>query len=111
MAPESPQKMTKAASASQTSGVNRFWEKITAAKTKRFFTHWRGRSETTAARKRFTSRPRALARKLGGGLDGPLRGLPQRCAGGAGARTSMRSQELFLRQAPRAGGQTGAVST
>jgi hypothetical protein len=41
--------MAKAASAGQMSGLKRFCEKVTAAKTKRFFTHCRGRSEVTAA--------------------------------------------------------------
>src|SRR5437867_8132980 len=53
-APERPQKITKAARAGQTRGVSRFWEKMTAAKTKRFLTHWRGRSETTTAARRLT---------------------------------------------------------
>jgi hypothetical protein len=34
--------------------VNRLCEKISPAKTKRFFAHWRGRSETTAATARLT---------------------------------------------------------
>src|SRR5713226_1682794 len=51
MAPLSPQKMTKAATARQASGVNTCCAKTTPAKTKRFLTHWRGRSDLrTAAR-------------------------------------------------------------
>src|SRR5437868_7105517 len=49
MAPLSPQKITKAATARQTSGVNICWAKTTPAKTKRFLTHWRGRSDVRTA--------------------------------------------------------------
>src|SRR6266511_2745495 len=42
--------MTKAPRAVQASGVSICWEKMTPAKTKRFLTHWRGRSEARRAR-------------------------------------------------------------
>src|SRR5262252_430694 len=42
--------MAKAPNAIQTSGVSICWEKITPAKTKRFLTHCRGRSEARRAR-------------------------------------------------------------
>src|SRR5262245_13544383 len=46
------------------SGVKRFWEKITAAKTKRFFTHWRGRSDRRSATGALTrGRMPAVARR------------------------------------------------
>lgn len=51
--------MAKAASAGQMSGLKRFCEKVTAAKTKRFFTHCRGRSEATAARSCLNQSPTA----------------------------------------------------
>ena len=50
--------MAKAASAGPMSGVKRFCEKMTAAKTNRFFTHCRGRSEANAAAQRFNQRDR-----------------------------------------------------
>src|SRR5215472_11043897 len=68
MADERPQKMAKAARAGHTSGVSRFWEKMTPAKTKRFFTHCRGRIERTTAVTRFTSPSRPPA-----SLTAPLR--------------------------------------
>src|SRR5215831_3212732 len=49
MAPERPQKSANATAARHTCGVKSWWEKITPAKTKKFFTHCRGRSETTTA--------------------------------------------------------------
>ena len=49
--------MAKAARAGQMSGLKRFCEKMTAAKTKQFFTHCRGRSEATAARNWLNQRP------------------------------------------------------
>src|SRR5215470_19448990 len=50
MAPESPQKIANAASAIHAELVKRRWAKIRPANTNTFFTHWRGRIETTIAR-------------------------------------------------------------
>src|SRR2546425_3723116 len=56
MAPATAQKSTKAASAGRTSGVKSFCAKTRPAKTKRFLTHCRGRSEAKTAVSRRTSR-------------------------------------------------------
>ena len=49
MAPDSAQNTTKAATATHTAGENNCCAKTRPANTKRFFTHWRGRSETMMA--------------------------------------------------------------
>src|ERR687898_58072 len=50
MAPDSPQKITKAATAiPAASGLKSCWPKTSPPKTNRFFTHCRGRSETRRA--------------------------------------------------------------
>src|SRR5215471_17083435 len=49
MAPDRAQKIAKAPTAGATAGVSSLWPKISAAKTKRFLTHCRGRSETKTA--------------------------------------------------------------
>src|SRR5215470_839716 len=49
MAPDSPQKIANAASAIHAELVKRRWAKISPANTNTFFTHWRGRIETTIA--------------------------------------------------------------
>src|SRR5689334_22181070 len=58
MAPDSPQKIRKAPKAGHTSGVKRLWEKMRPANTKKFFTHWRGRSDTRAAPRTLMSQAR-----------------------------------------------------
>ena len=49
MAPESAQKSANAATARHAWGVNSCCEKMTPAKTKRFFAHCRGRSDARTA--------------------------------------------------------------
>src|SRR5262245_23275560 len=50
----------KAAHAVHRSGVNSFWAKMTAANTKRFFTHCRGRRDTRSAANVLMRRPVAV---------------------------------------------------
>src|SRR5215467_11756260 len=63
IAPDRAQKITKASIAGQMSGLKRFSEKIRAAKTNRFFTHWRGRSEMATMANWFTPSSAAAARR------------------------------------------------